>query len=222
MKPKVTLIISAFLTAAILTVAGGIITQTGNAKMAIAAAATQTNLSQATQDAEYQALINQANQTINQANAEITGLQNQLQQQTSTPMAANYAILPDQAATIASNATGQVAQNTPGLVNYNGTTAYEVQFQNGNVYVDANSGTVLYNGVSVAQVITAQQAAQIAINYSGNTSVMGVATGLYNNQSAFQITFQNGEVIYVDGTGNVLAVQLPPSQQNAPSSGQDD
>jgi len=71
LKPKVTLIISAFLTAAILTVAGGIITQTGNAKMAIAAAATQTNLFAGNARCGYQALINQANQTINQANAEI-------------------------------------------------------------------------------------------------------------------------------------------------------
>jgi len=58
--------------------------------------------------------------------------------------------------------------------------------------------------------------AQIAINYSGNTFSHGSCYRALQQSIAFQITFQNGEVIYVDGTGNVLAVQLPPSQQNAP------
>jgi uncharacterized membrane protein YkoI len=222
MKIKATLLISAFLTASILTVVGGIATMTKNEKTELANASTQTSLVQSTRDAAYQNLINQANQTIDQANSEITNLQSQLQQQSSTPTAAAYAILPDQASAIASKASGQVVQATPKLVNYNGKAAYEVVFQSGNVYVDANTGLVLFNGALVAQTISAEQASQIAINYTGNSTVVGVATGLYNNTAAYQVTFQNGEVVYLDMTGTVLAVQVPSSvKSNSSSENQD-
>jgi uncharacterized membrane protein YkoI len=115
-----------------------------------------------------------------------------------------------------------VVQATPKLVNYNGKAAYEVVFQSGNVYVDANTGLVLFNGALVAQTISAEQASQIAINYTGNSTVVGVATGLYNNTAAYQVTFQNGEVVYLDMTGTVLAVQVPSSvKSNSSSENQD-
>ena len=218
MKIKVTLLVSAFLTASILTVVGGILSVTNNQKTALANAATQASQAQSTRDAAYQNLLDQANQTINQANSEITNLQTQLQQQSATPTAAAYAILPDQAAAIASKVAGQVVQATPRLVNYNGTAAYEVVFQSGNVYVDANSGSVLYNGAVAPTTVSAQEAAQIAANYTGNSTVTGVATGLYNNQEAYQVTFQNGEVVYVDITGTVLAVQVPSKEKETSKS----
>lgn len=211
-----TLLVSAFLTASILTVVGGILSVTNNQKTALVNAATQASQAQSTRDAAYQNLLDQANQTINQANSEIASLQNQLQQQSATPTAIAYAILPDQAAAIASKVAGQVVQATPRLVNYNGTAAYEVVFKNGNVYVDANSGSILYNGAVVPTTISAQEAAQIAASYIGNSTVTGVATGLYNNQEAYQVIFQNGEVVYVDITGTVLAVQVP-SKENETS-----
>ena len=222
MKSKVTLLVSIFLSAAILTVIGGIVTLTGNEKSALSSTATQTSAMQATQVAGYQNLLAQANQTINQANAEITSLQAQNQQQSSSPTATPYPILPDQAAAIASKATGGVSQTTPRLVNYNGQVAYEVAFPSGNVYVDAITGSILYNGANQVKTIDAQQAAQIAIAYSGNNNVLNVATGLYNGAPAFQVTFQNGEVVYVDNLGNVIAVQLPSNVQSKSNSEQDD
>jgi hypothetical protein len=103
------------------------------------------------------------------------------------------------------------------LVNYNGKVAYEVTFSNGKVYVDANTGSVLYNGVVVVKNVTGDQAAQIAINYTGNTAVTGIASGTYNNTLAYQITFQNGEIVYVDIHGAILAIQVPSSIQSSPA-----
>ncbi|MHC1740690.1 MAG: PepSY domain-containing protein [Anaerolineaceae bacterium] len=223
MSSKITLLVSALLTASMLTVVGGIVTVTANQKNAAAnSTATQTAGVQATNDAAYQNALNQANQTINQANAQIINLQNQLQQQAATPTTVSYAILPDQAAAIASKITGRVVQNTPRLVSYNGTAAYEVVFQGGIVYVDANTGSVLYNGIKVSNTINSQQAAQIAINYTENSSVLGVSSGLYNNALAYQVSFTNGEIVYVSYTGTVLAVQLPSNSQSTSESEEHD
>jgi uncharacterized membrane protein YkoI len=213
MNTKVTLLISTFLTASILTMVGGVVTFTGNQKAAFEATATQASLAQSTREAAYQNLLNQANNTISQANSQIAALQNQLQQQSISPTASTYPIQPDQAAAIAGKLVGLVVDQTPQLVNYNGTVAYEVVFTAGNVYVDANNGTILYNGIQVSKTISAEQAVKIAANYTGNTLVSGVSTGLYNNSSAYQVVFQNGEVVYIDLFGTVLAVQVPSKVQ---------
>jgi hypothetical protein len=221
MSTKITLLISAFVTASILTVISGIVTTTDNQRAVLASAATQASVAQSTRDADYQKLLNEANNTINQANSQILSLQAQLQKQTATPTQAAYPIQPDQAAAIASKLVGLVVTQTPRLVSFNGSAAYEVVFVNGNIYVDAVNGTVLYNGVQVSKMITADQAAQIAITYTGNTVVLRVATGLYNNNSAYQVIFQNGEVVYVDSFGTVLAVQVPSSVQNESQSNEE-
>jgi uncharacterized membrane protein YkoI len=62
-----------------------------------------------------------------------------------------YAVSADQAAAIALSIepSGQLLR-TPDLVSFQGTTAYEVQLDLGTVYVDANSGNVLYDGAAPA------------------------------------------------------------------------
>jgi D-alanyl-D-alanine carboxypeptidase len=58
---------------------------------------------------------------------------------------------PAQAAQIASNAVpGATLTNTPDLVSFQGTVAYEVILNQGTIYVDANTGQVLYNGVAAS------------------------------------------------------------------------
>jgi len=65
------------------------------------------------------------------------------------PPAPTYAISPDMAATIALNAApGATLTRQPELVDFQGTAAYEVSLDRGMVYVDANSGQVLYNGAA--------------------------------------------------------------------------
>ncbi|MFN8505767.1 peptidase [Kouleothrix sp.] len=77
--------------------------------------------------------------------------------QPTTPPAPQYALAAGQAADIALAAApgGQLAR-APELVDFEGTIAYEVVLDIGTIYVDANSGQVLYNG-----------AAQIAAQPSG-------------------------------------------------------
>jgi hypothetical protein len=71
---------------------------------------------------------------------------------TSAPDPAAPAISPDWAGMIALAATpGAQLMRQPDLVLFQGAVAYEVTLDQGLVYVDANSGQVLYNGAAPAQ-----------------------------------------------------------------------
>src|SRR5581483_4051927 len=65
------------------------------------------------------------------------------------PAAPDYPITPDMAAAIALNVVpgGQLTR-PPELVDFQGTVAYEVMLAQGAVYVDANTGQVLYNAAA--------------------------------------------------------------------------
>src|SRR5947209_420341 len=64
----------------------------------------------------------------------------------------NYPITSNDAANIAlSSVPGSSLTQQPRLVNFNGTVAYEVQLNAGYVYVDAQSGQVIYNGANGTQ-----------------------------------------------------------------------
>lgn len=76
----------------------------------------------------------------------------QSNQQGGSGAANNYPVSADDAATIALNNTpGASLVQQPRLVNVNGTIAYEVPLDRGNVYVDATSGQVLYNAANGGQ-----------------------------------------------------------------------
>jgi hypothetical protein len=63
-----------------------------------------------------------------------------------------YPISADDAANIAlSSVPGSSLAQQPTLVNFNGTVAYQVQLTAGNVYVDAQTGQVIYNSINGTQ-----------------------------------------------------------------------
>ncbi len=62
--------------------------------------------------------------------------------------APSYAVTPDDAAAIALSVAPRASLlAAPQLVDFAGTVAYEVQTDRGTLYVDASTGSVLYNGV---------------------------------------------------------------------------
>lgn len=218
MKTKFALILSVFVTVVILAVVGGVVVA---AKNPDSAQPTQViTAMDPTREAQYQALIAQANQTIAEANQKIAALS--ANQAVAEPTSTPYPISADQASAIAANASGETAVAIPELVNYSGAAAYSVKFADGLVYVDANTGSVLYNGVQVTQIISKDQASQIAINYTGDSRVVEVISGYYNNAGAYRVTFSNGEQVYIDLYGNILAVQLPVNTSNNSGGGENE
>ena len=63
------------------------------------------------------------------------------------PTPPHYAVSAERAAQVAlAAAPGRRLAGSPDLVRYQGSVAYEIPLDRGTVYVDANTGQVLYNG----------------------------------------------------------------------------
>jgi len=211
MKNKISILLSVLITVVLLTVFVGVTKAVSNKNNSQAANLAETVAYYSTREAQYQQLITQANDTINQANQQILTLQGQDPSQISSAESI-YPITLEQAIQIANEAALEMTTQAPTLVNYAGTVSYEVVYPDGKLYIDANNGTILFNGVMVAKMINAQQAAQIAINYSSNTSpVTGVVNGNFNGISAYRVTFLNGQIIYLNTYGTILSNQPAPA-----------
>ena len=108
-------------------------------------------------DLAYQQLIRQANEQLQQAYHQMMAKKKRVPVQAQAqapavvqPTATPYAVSADGAAGIALAASpGANLLATPELVDFQGTVAYEVRLDRGNIYVDATTGKVLYNGAPV-------------------------------------------------------------------------
>lgn len=111
-------------------------------------------------------------------------------------------------------APGAAVQGTPELVSFQGKVAYEVVLDQGKIYIDANSGEILSNGVT-AQAggpVNIDQAVQIAQDYmqqNGDSSeLVGVRYGRARGMQLFEVTFEDRVQVYVNAdTGEVAIVQ---------------
>jgi uncharacterized membrane protein YkoI len=144
MSQRTGLIIAAILTAFVLVVGGAIIGRVTQPEKPPAATAVvqQTAVQQLMErESAYQDLARQANERLQKAYAK---LQAQSQATATSPA---VVFSPEQAANIAlQTAPGAALLSIPALVNFQGVMAYQVSLNAGIVYIDANSGQVLYNG----------------------------------------------------------------------------
>ncbi len=166
MTQKTTLLISALLTAFVLVIGGGVMARVSQVDTASAAsvpvptASTVDVNAQVQQliqqrDAEYRSLIDEANRRLQAMN------QQQAAAAQTAPVAAQparaqsaapqFAVSADMAASTAAQAAGGAPiTRAPELVRFEGNVAYEVLFAKGAIYVDANTGQVLFNGTQRA------------------------------------------------------------------------
>jgi len=144
MSQRTGLIIAVILTAFILVVGGALVgrtTQPEKSPVETAAIQQSAAVQQLMErESAYQDLTRQANERLQQAYAKLQA------QATATSPA--YLFSPEQAANIALQlAPGAVLLNVPELVDFQGAMAYKVSLNTGLVYIDANSGQVLFNGI---------------------------------------------------------------------------
>jgi uncharacterized membrane protein YkoI len=138
MSQRTGLIIAVILTAFILVVGGALVGRTTQPeKSPVETAAVQQLMER---ESAYQDLTRQANERLQQAYAKL--------QARATATSPAYLFSPEQAANIALQlAPGAVLLNVPELVDFQGAMAYKVSLNTGLVYIDANSGQVLFNGI---------------------------------------------------------------------------
>jgi uncharacterized membrane protein YkoI len=215
MKPKTTLLVSIALTAFVLVIVGSVVSS---------AAARGGNGSTLGSDPQVQQAVLEReaayNQMLEEANSRIAELQAELDnRQDNGAGGAEVNVSPEEAAQIAGDVTasGATLLGDPDLVSFEGTTAYEVPYEEGNIYVAADTGEVLFNGTIVQEPvrITAQDAAQIASNYLKNNKVSKVNMTLLNGELVFAVWFKNGDVVFVSDTGTLLLVRLESSGQGS-------
>ena len=95
-----------------------------------------------------------------------------VQPQSPASNAINVQLTPDQAAAVAMGiAPNATLIRAPELVNFQGTVAYEVGLNQGNVYVDANSGKVLLNSGATNSAAPARIGSGERSGERGNTQL---------------------------------------------------
>jgi len=180
-------------------------------------------------EAQYQQLIQDANQKLEKANNDLLTMQSQLRQvQQQQPSVQSQAQKADEVATknsaspssttISPEVAGQLAQKVadasqklqkpPELVNFQGKIAYEALFGKGAIYIDAQDGTILYNG-TIPQQITADQATQIVEDYMNDKNVLQVDLVHIAGQPLYRVILKNGYIAYVDLTGQITHINPP-------------
>jgi uncharacterized membrane protein YkoI len=228
MPPSKVLMGSVFITAVILVMIGGL-TSNVFANKTAASPAVSPDVVQAYQkrEAQYNQLIQQANQQLEQANKEMQTLQSQVaelkqqEQQAAAQPAIAAAISPDQANQIAQQAAdpGEKLLKNADLVSFQGKTAYEVDFEKGAVYIDAQSGDVLFNG-AVPHRITQEKAIQVVSDYLGLTDILEVKPVKIGINDEYRIIFTNGTMVWIDLYGQIHDIQYPaPRAQASTNSG---
>jgi len=172
MTQRTALILSAVLTAFVLVLGGGLVARVSQplapAQAAPVASAPAAPAPTATIDvnaqveqllqqreAQYRQLIDEANQRLQQANQQLAASAPAARPARSAALAAPAAPAAQPTASLSAEAARNIAIDASGgatmirepeLVLFEGKVAYEVGLTRGVVYVDANDGTVLFNG----------------------------------------------------------------------------
>lgn len=126
---------------------------------------------------------------------------------------ATQAVIPaEQASLLALQAAGEEARLAaqPELVTFNGETAYEVKFEDGNfLYIGAYDGTLKYNSITESNKpsVSSEQALIIAADYINYYQPVSITSKDYEGKLAYFIRFWNGANVFVDRAGTILAVQ---------------
>ncbi len=101
----------------------------------------------------------------------------------------------------------------PELVSLQGVPAYEVVFDRGAIYVDAQTGAILANtistGTQVANAINEDQAIAAAVAYMGGGTVAKVKREYEHGVDVYEVKFADGSEVYVDAySGQVVYAKV--------------
>ena len=218
MKNKGSLVVSTVITAGLITIGIGVIRNVNTSNTQAVSFPTATAVQAIDREQAYQQLITDANVKITLANQQIEQLVNQIPTQV-VEMDLPYLFSAPQAAALAANIAGVSPQAIPELVNFNNTPSYEAVYGNGKVYIDANNGKILFNGLQTKPVnITADQAVKIATSYLNRTDVTSIDITAFNGTNVYLFGFSDGAQVYIDITGQIMAIQMPSQSNNQPSS----
>jgi hypothetical protein len=105
---------------------------------------------------------------------------------------------------------GEELGSTAELVNFNGEAAYEVKMKDGSsLYIGAVDGMLKYNSITGTNIATAtpDEAVKTASEYINDYQPVSIAWANYKNNLVYGVSFQDGSIVLVDRTGNVVAAE---------------
>jgi hypothetical protein len=188
----------------------------------------QLQVTYSERETQYNQMIAKANQDIQKANDNMQVMAKQIAAvQTKTtkkkavaaqnapvsaavPAGQNVSVKPDAAQQAAQAVALQDSQlsKPPELVNFESQVAYEVTFDTGSIYVNAQDGTVLFNG-TLPREITKEEAGQVALKYlGGNNQIVQIDSINSNGKILWRTIVAAGHMVYVDTNGQVVYVQM--------------
>jgi uncharacterized membrane protein YkoI len=218
MKQKTALFISIAMTAFVLVVLSAVAMRAPTFLDAIAG-----QKSDPTSDPSIEQVIAEREQqyidALNKANQQISEMQAQIDVSIPTETPQNETITAEEAAMIGQDAAmeGFTLAGLAELVDYEGQLAYEVPFNDGQIYIDARTGDVLFNGTIVygPTTIFASDAARIASDYMKRQDAVNVML-------VTRVAFPGSNFVYVSKYGSLLEVQLASTVSSAASEHDDD
>jgi uncharacterized membrane protein YkoI len=222
MNTKPAFFISAALSVFILALVAGVVAYTAQpaapsaeivAQPLVGYSEAEINQLLAVQESAYTQVVEAANQQLSEAQSVIDSMQaSPADANPSTSVSASSAL--EMAIAVSNGSTNTGAAE---LVNFEGATAFEVPFAAGNIYVDAQSGSILHNGtiVIVPADISPERAAQLASAYMGKNDVFKVVAMQLNNEDVYRVKFDNGDAVFVSLKGDLLLVRLAATAQTA-------
>ncbi len=207
-------------------------------------------------EAAYQAALAEANQRLAQANQQLAVAQEALNNSVAAPAAPaaapaapaaapaapaapaaapaapaapTFAISPEQAQAIAqANAGGATMTRSAELVSLQGTPAYEVLFDWGAIYIDAQTGAVLANTIAApvaagGAAISSDQAIAAATAYLGGGQVVKVEREREHGADVYEVKFSDGSEVYVDAvSGQIVYAKIRSTSGETQTNDHDD
>ncbi len=161
---------------------------------------------------QYRQALETAQAQIAVTNAKLAEVKQPAQPVAPAEPVTTYPVSADQAAAIALEAMPNAQLiKAPELVSLQGIPAYEVVFDQGTIYIEAQTGAVQFNDIAAAngEPVTAEQAAQAASNYLGGGTVVDVKPVKKRGVDVYEVQFQDGTNIYVSTTtGQVVYAEV--------------
>jgi len=218
MKHKFLIILTTFITAVIVTAGVGVVSKVWGDKGQpqtenVAANPTVEPAPVVDNSAAYQQLIQEANQTIEQANQQILQLSQPAEiapTPTENPLPETQ-VSAEQAYELANSYAGGYPDALPVLVNFENVPAYEATYPNGQIYINAATGELIFNGIPAAPMqVTADLAVSLASAYMNSSAITGVTTAEFNGEMVYIVSFADGQKAYVNLAGIIVAIQMAP------------
>lgn len=168
------------------------------------------------QQEAYEQLIQQANEQLMEANETLAASSDSTESQVTE----TAGLTPEEAVVLAQAVAilPESLVGSPELVNFEGSVAYEVKYEEGAIYVSYVTGEILLNGTAtLTDEITIELAEEIAKNYLGLSSLYLSDVVTVNGSELYRVIFTAGHFVYIDQTGQIVYVQMHVEDDSQPT-----